>query len=68
MTAPILDLNDEVVRAVKGYYLTPTIAGKQLMERALRRQKAASQEPRSHCLGCKADRRECGMHKVCRRP
>lgn len=67
MTAALLELADEAIRAVKEYCLEPTAVSEAIRARAVAAYVRARGMPMATCYECPTVGVECGLHKVCRR-
>jgi len=67
MTAALLVLQYEAIRAVKEYCLEPTPFSEAIRARAVAAYVRGLKNPRAKCYECPTVGVECGLHKVCRR-
>lgn len=67
MTAALLVLQYEAIRAVKEYCLEPTSVSEAIRARAVAAYVRASEKPMAFCYECPTVGALCGLHKICRR-
>jgi len=67
MTAALLVLQYEAIRAVKEYCLEPTSVSEAIRARAVAAYVRGRGKPMALCYECPTVGVECGLHKICRR-